>query len=112
MSARDNIAALEAKLSALEDNLDRLRWKLSCPTCRHTYTDSITQLKPPDAIISCLREFDRPVGVRYLRGKLEAKGYPMQRFGHRCSYFYTIICRLVETDRIERLDGDEVMLKS
>ena len=110
--ATSDIAALEAKLSALESHFDRLRWKFQCPTCKHTYShsDPISNMKPSDAVVTCLREFDRPVGVGILRTKLESKGYPMQRFGRRYSYFYTVLCRLVDAKRIERLDGDEVML--
>ena len=107
-----DIAALEAKLSALESHFDRLRWKFQCPTCKHTYThaDPISHLKPSEAVVACLREFDRPIGVGVLRTKLEAKGYPMERFGRRYSYFYTILCRLIEANRVERHDGDEVLL--
>ena len=107
-----DIAALEAKLSALESQLDRIQWKFRCPTCKHTqsHADPIYNLKPSEAIVACLREFDRPIGVGVLRTKLEAKGYPMQRFGRRYSYFYTVICRLIEAKRIERHDGDEVLL--
>jgi hypothetical protein len=105
------VASLEAKISALEASLDRLRWRIQCPTCRQTYDDSIANLKPSDAIVACLREFDRPIGVRVLRNKLEAKGYPMGRLGPQFRYFYTLICRLVGAGRVERIDGDEIMLK-
>lgn len=108
MGMAQNAARLEAKISALEASLDRLRRRLQCPTCRGTYDDSIAHLKPTDAIVACLKEFDRPVGVRILRNKLESKGYPMDRFGRQCRYFYTLLCRLA--DRVER-DGDEIMLK-
>ncbi len=109
--ATSDLATLEAKLSALEAGLDRLRWRLQCPTCKRVYDDSIVHLKPSEAIIVCLREFDRPVGVKALRTKLEAKGYPMKRFGRQYRYFYTLLCRLVSSERVERLHGDEVMLK-
>ena len=112
--ATSNLADLEDKLAALESHLDRLRWKVQCPTCKNSYShaDPISYLKPSEAIVACLREFDRPIGVGLVRTKLESKGYPMQRFGkkNRYSYFYTVLCRLVEAGRIERHDGDEVML--
>lgn len=108
--ATADLVTLEAKLSALEASLDRIRWRMQCPTCKHAYDDSIAHLKPSDAIVACLREFDRPIGVRTLRNKLEAKGYPMDRFGRQYRYFYTLLCRL-DGSKIERLDGDEVMLK-
>nr|WP_281720819.1 hypothetical protein [Nitrosomonas nitrosa] len=45
-----------------------------------------------------------------MRDKLQAKGYPMERFGWQYRYFYTLLCRLDENGKIERIN-DEVMLK-
>ncbi len=105
----DKITGLESFL----DQLERSRWKFRCPNCRKAYNpDSIAQMKPSEAIITCLSELDRPVGVGFLRRKLETQGYPMRRFGRRYSYFYTSICRLVEGGKIQRLEGDEIMLSA
>lgn len=101
-----------ADWEALLNRLERSQSRFECPKCKTTYKPhSFSQLKPADAIVACLREIDRPVGVGFLRRKLEEKGYPMRRFGRRYSYYYTIICRLAdgENPKIKRLEGDEIM---
>ena len=112
MNATQDIEALQSRIAKLETFLDRFesfRWKFQCPTCRKSsHPDHISKMPPSEAIVACLRELDRPIGVGVLRKKLEAKGYPMERFGPRQSYYYTLLCRL-NGKKIKRLEGDEVM---
>ncbi|CUQ65660.1 hypothetical protein [Candidatus Nitrospira inopinata] len=110
-----DLEVLQARLLAVEKELEKLRLELACSRSGNSWTHNskvvpIGYLRPSQAIIASLREFDRPVGVGVLRQRLESKGYPMEKFGPTKNYFYTLICRLAESGKIARLEGDEVML--
>lgn len=106
-----DIENLSDKILALEFQLERLQWRFRCPKCGHgNRSSAIGDLKPREAIISFLKQYDRPVGVGLLKKQLAVGGYPMERFGPRHKYFYTLIGRLCESG-IAMKDGDEVMLK-
>lgn len=106
-----NIALLAEQIAALEAVVDKMKWNSQCLTCKRSGRgDYIGRLKPSEAIVHCLRELDRPVGVKFLRKKIEEMGYPMRRFGTYSRYYYTLICRLAKDGKIKRLEGDEVVL--
>ena len=113
MEITQSVESLKEKIQILEGQLAKLSSRLKddyrCPKCERRLNGDFGNLKPSEAIVACLREMDRPVGVGFLRQKLESKGYPMNRFGRRFSYFYTLICRL-DGKKIQRLEGDEIML--
>jgi hypothetical protein len=108
------VDALEVRILALELEIESMRAERACLRCGTSATLStklvpMDSLKPSQAIIACLREFDRPVGVGTLRQRIQSKGYPMEKFGPNKNYFYTLICRLAESQKIMK-DGDEVMM--
>lgn len=104
------IDRLEESIAALQAQLDRMCWKFQCPTCgRKVKNLTFGSLKPSEAITTVLREQDTPIGVGSLKKRLSERGYPMERFGPRHHYFYTLICRLVRAGKIQRLEGDEIM---
>lgn len=109
--ATQDLERLENQISALQAQLDRLLWKFQCPKCGgRVKSHSLSDSKPSEAILTVLREEDHPVGVGRLKKKLGDRGYPMERFGPRHHYFYTLICRLAQSGKIARLEGDEIML--
>lgn len=106
-----NLESLADKILALESQLERLQWRFRCPKCGHgNRSMAIGDLKPREAIIHFLKEADRPIGVGFLKKQLINSGYPMERFGSRHKYFYTLIGRLVASGIAMRLDGDEIMM--
>lgn len=106
-----NIAQLHEKLLALELQLERLQWKFRCPKCGHgNRSTALGDLRPREAILHFLRQSDSPVSVGALKRALAEGGYPMERFGSRHKYFYTLIGRLCESAIVVRLYGDEIML--
>ena len=68
------------------------------------------EMSPSEAIVYYLRQFDSPVSQQKLRERIYLSGYPMDRFGHACRYFYTLIRRLERKGKLTK-DGDEVMWK-
>ncbi len=113
MDELPGIGVLQARVLVLEQELQRLMDDRACSRCRTTKTEKVVPidcLRPSQAIVTCLREFDRPVGVGRVRQRLESSGYPMKKFGQNMNYFYTLICRLADSGKIERGDGDEIML--
>ena len=115
MSDPQVMDALEVRVLALELELESMKAGHACVRCGSSWTHNtklvpMDSLRPSQAILACLREFDRPVGVGALRQRIQSKGYPMEKFGPNKNYFYTLICRLVDSQKITRLEGDEVML--
>ena len=106
------IAALEEKLIALQSHLDRLQWKFRCPKCGHgNRSTAIGDLRPREVILHYLKQADNPIGINVLKKKLAEEGYPMDRFGPRQKYYYTLLGRLVAGKQVMRPDGgDEIML--
>lgn len=109
--ATQELARLEEKISALQTQLDRMSWKFQCPKCgSRVNSQAFSDIKPSEAIMTILREEDRPLGVGRVKKRLSERGYPMERFGPRHHYFYTLICRLAQSKKIQRLEGDEIMV--
>ena len=105
--------ALQDKIEQLESLFQKLDRAKFCARCGHSISAPvvpISDLRPSDAILTALRDMDRSVGVRFLRKQLEKNGYPMERFGRHRNYYYTLICRLVDSGKIRRTEGDEIML--
>lgn len=109
----DDIKHLQITIDRLRRQLATARKEYVCPNCRNIRILSKEQpfekMKPSDAVLAMLREFDRPVGVGHLRRHLEARGYPINQFRSK-NYFYTLIWRLAQSGKIARLEGDEVMI--
>ena len=107
-----SIAALEEKLLALQSQLDRLQWRFRCPKCGHgNRSTALGDLRPQEVILHYLKQLDNPIGISSLKKMLAEGGYPMERFGPRQKYYYTILGRLVDAGRVMRPDGeDEIML--
>lgn len=115
MANLQELGTLEARILVLELELESMKTDRGCMRCGSSWTHNtklvpMDALRPSQAILACLREFDRPVGVGALRQRIQSKGYPMEKFGPNKNYFYTLICRLVDSQKITRLEGDEVML--
>jgi hypothetical protein len=106
------IAALEERIIALQFQLDRLQWRFRCPQCGHgNRSTALGDLRPREVILHFLKQLDNPVGINSLKKMLAEGGYPMERFGPRQKYYYTILGRLVDAGKILRPDnGDEIML--
>ncbi len=105
-----SIENLSSKILALEFQLERLSWQFHCSKCGHRNRSSaIGDLKPREAIISLLKQYDRPIGINSLKKHIAESGYPMERFGQRQKYFYTLIGRLCESGMVMK-DGDEIMM--
>jgi hypothetical protein len=110
MGAHD-MAALEEKIFELESHLERLQWRFRCPKCGHGHRSTgIEDLRPREVILHHMKQQDNPISVGTLKRKLAEGGYPMDRFGERQKYFYTLIGRLCASGVLVRLYGDEIML--
>lgn len=114
MGGLQDIAVLEARILALESEIEKIRGEVLTSrthakprASENGKTVPMDWLPPSQAILACLREADRPIGVGRLKRQLEADGYPMSKF--KGNYFYTLICRLAEAGKITR-EGDEVMM--
>jgi len=104
------LASLEEKLAALQSHLERLQWKFRCPKCGYGHrSTALADLNPRQAMLHFLKQSDAPMGIRALKKKLAEGGYPMDRFGPRHKYFYTLLGRLQNSELVAR-DGDELML--
>lgn len=108
----ERIDALEERLITLQSHLDRLQWKFRCPKCGHgNRSNPLGDLRPREVIMNYLKQLDHPIGVGALKKKLAESGYPMEKFGPRNKYYYTILSRLVGSGKIMRPEnGDEIML--
>lgn len=63
---------------------------------------------PPVYIVPWfLKQQDAPIARKRLRDMIEGAGYPMDRFGPACRYFYAILKRLESKRKIDR-NGNEV----
>lgn len=106
-------SALSEQVRRLSDQFEHLSKARFCASCGKSVAQPVvplSQLRPSDAILAALRNADRAVGINFLRNHLQAMGYPMDRFGRHCNYFYTLICRLIDAGKVTRLEGDEIML--
>lgn len=110
MGATLEIGNLHDKLLSLESHLERLQWRFRCPHCGHGIrSTALSDLRPREVIIHFLKQADSPIAISALKRKMAEGGYPMERFGPRHKYFYTIIGRLCESGIASR-DGDEIMM--
>ncbi len=110
MVATPAIEALQDKILSLQSCIERLQWRFRCPNCGHGHrSTALSDLRPREVIIHFLKQADAPVGIGALKKKIAEGGYPMERFGPRHKYFYTLIGRLCESG-LAMKDGDEVML--
>lgn len=120
------VKSLESRLEESEKRISSLAGELTewrnrahahCPTCR---TRSLKEqrkhrekpfgeLTLPEATMMCLSEYDYPISVRTLREKLEETGYPKEKLGRYGNYLHTVICRLIEAEKVQRLEGDEII---
>lgn len=119
------VKSLEARLQENEHRLTSLVGELKewqgrahahCPSCGTRSLKAKTRReKPfgarhlPEAVMMCLSEYDYPINARTLRLKLEESGYPKEKLGRYGNYLHTVICRLVEAGKIQRLEGDEII---
>ena len=110
MVATQEIEALHEKILSLEAHLERLQWRFRCPHCGHGIkSTALSDLRPREVIIHFLKQADSPITISTLKGKMAEGGYPMERFGTRHKYFYTLLGRLCESG-IAMRDGDEIMM--
>lgn len=119
------VKSLESRLDESEKRIasisDELReWKsrshAHCSTCGHRSAQKKKYLEKPfsdlplsEAAFMCLVEYTHPINVRTLRMRLEERGYPTAKMGRYGNYLHTVICRLIEAGRIQRLEGDEII---
>jgi hypothetical protein len=108
----------EHRLSSLSDEITQWRRQAHahCPSCgsrslqaRKPTEKLFGELALPEAAMLCLSEYDYPISGRTLRLKLEEMGYPKKKLGQYGNYLHTVICRLVEAKKIQRLEGDEII---
>ena len=119
------VRELEKRLSDNESQLHQLTHQLQdwrrkahahCPACgnrsmrvRAPKMTPFYDLPLPDAVMTCLIEYDYPVSPRTLRLKLEEKGYQKEKLGRYANRLHTAIWRLIEAEKIRRLEGDEIV---
>ena len=116
---------LEKRLTDNESEIQRLMTQLQewsrkahahCPACgvRSVKSRSHKRIEFPDmpltdAAMMCLVEYDYPISPRTLRLKLEERGYPKHKLGRYANRLHTVIWRLIESGRIRREEGDEII---
>lgn len=116
---------LEKRLSDNESDLQRLMAQVQdwsrqahahCPACgnrsiraRAPKRTEFYDLPLSDAAMMCLVEYDHPISPRVLRLKLEERGYPKSKLGRYANRLHTVIWRLIESGRIRREEGDEII---
>jgi hypothetical protein len=116
---------LEKRLSDNESEIQRLINQLQdwsrkahdhCPACgvrsvkaRAPKRAEFYDLPLTDAAMMCLIEFDYPISPKILRLKLEEKGYPKSKLGRYANRLHTVIWRLIDSGRIRREEGDEII---
>jgi hypothetical protein len=119
------VRELEKRLVENESELHKLTNQLQdwskkahahCPSCgirsiknRAPRSTRFYDLPLPDAVMMCLVEYEYPVSPRILRLKLEEKGYPKDKLGRYANRLHTVIWRLIESGRIRREEGDEII---
>jgi hypothetical protein len=119
------VRELERRLSENESELQRLESRLQdwsqkahshCPACGNRSLRARTpknvpfyDLPLPEAVMVCLVEYDYPISPRTLRLNLEERGYPKDKLGRYANRFHTVIWRLIESGRIRREEGDEIV---
>lgn len=69
----------------------------------------LSDMSAPEAVLFALAQFDGPTSLHRVREHLSLTGFPMERFGNKCSHFYVVIRRLARQGRIHK-NGDEVSL--
>lgn len=110
MMAPLDIEILRDKIFSLESHIERLEWRFRCPKCGYGLrSTALGDLRPREVILHFLKQTDAPISIASLKGKIAEGGYPMERFGPRHKYFYTLIGRLCESNRAMR-NGDEIMM--
>ena len=116
---------LQRRLSGTESELQQLTSQLQdwrqkahahCPACgnrsiraRAPKNIPFYDLPLPEAVMVCLVEYDYPISPRTLRLKLEEKGYPKEKLGRYANRLHTVIWRLIDSQRIRREEGDEII---
>lgn len=116
---------LQRRLSGTESELQQLTSQLQdwrqkahahCPACGGRSVRSgvpkniqFPDLPLPKAVMFCLFEFDYPISPRKLRLKLEERGYPKDKLGRYANRLHTVISRLIDSGRIRREEGDEII---
>ena len=70
---------------------------------------SLSDMSAPEAVLFALAQFDGPTSLHNVREHLALAGFPMERFGNKCSHFYVVIRRLARQGRVHK-NGDEVNL--
>ena len=69
----------------------------------------LSDMSAPEAVLFALAQFDSPTSLHRVREHLSLTGFPMERFGNKCSHFYVVIRRLARQGRVHK-NGDEVNL--
>ena len=69
----------------------------------------LSDMSAPEAVLFALSQFDGPASLQKVREHLTLAGFPMERFGHKCTHFYVVVRRLARQSRI-RKEGDEIVL--
>lgn len=119
------VKSLESRLEESEKRINSLAGELTewrkkahahCPSCgtrsikpKKYHAKSFNELPLAEAALMCLIDFDHPVSVRTLRMKLEELGYPRLKLGRYGNYLHTVVCRLIEAGKVQRLEGDEIV---
>jgi hypothetical protein len=117
------VSDLEKRLNDQVLQLQRLNgeiraWKdkahAHCPACGNKSFKTrpnvpFFDLPLSEAVMVCLSEYDYPISSRTLRLKLEEKGYPKEKLGRYGNKLHTAIWRLIESGRIQRQEGDELI---
>jgi hypothetical protein len=57
-----------------------------------------------------LADYTYPISCRTLRLELEKRGYPKTKLGRYGNYLHTVVWRLKDAGKIQRLEGDEIIL--
>lgn len=111
VEVRQKISAVPLFLKTQNGHRASLRVALMAVRAEMQASTPLTDMRPPTAVLSVLREIGGgPIAVGRLREEMQKRGYPMERFGKGNAYFYQIVGRLHDGEKIEK-NGDEVTLR-
>ena len=101
---------LDVQLQTLKMEIAYLKGaKKETPINQLNGRDWFPKLKPKDAILHILSQYDFPISQKILKRLIVGEGYPLARFGKNSGYFYVLLDRLKDEGKLER-EGDEVRL--
>jgi len=69
-----------------------------------------SDLTPTEIVLSILKSKEGRATIKELRNEIMHMGVPTEKFGQRFGYFYKILERLEEGEKIER-DGDAITMR-